>query len=198
MAFLDSTSRFLSWAWWAIPVGAFVLWKIIEQLRGKEQLHRDVAAFMLQIPLFGRIITDLEIGKYIRTMAILLANHVEIIRSVKISGKIIVNPLIADSFQEVDRRLKRGEKLSDTMNGNPYVPSNLTPMLRVGEESGRVGEMLNKIAENLESDTKIKIKRLLSLFEPAVILFLAVVVLIVVVAILIAMMEINSLSQGGN
>ena len=84
------------------------------------------------------------------------------------------------------------------MNGNPYVPSNLTPMLRVGEESGRVGEMLNKIAENLESDTKIKIKRLLSLFEPAVIIFLAVVVLIVVVAILIAMMEINSLSQGGN
>ena len=70
-------------------------------------------------------------------------------------------------------------------------------MLRVGEESGNVGPMLEKIATNLESDTKLKIKRLLSLFEPAVIVFLAVVVLIVVVSIFVAMMEINSISQGG-
>jgi len=71
------------------------------------------------------------------------------------------------------------------------------PMLRVGEESGTVGDMLAKIAGNLENDTRLKIKRLLSLFEPAVIVFLAVVVLVVVVSIFVAMMEINSISQGG-
>ena len=73
------------------------------------------------------------------------------------------------------------------------LPASLTPMLRVGEESGTVGEMLIKIAENLENDTRLKIKRLLSLFEPAVIVFLALVVLVVVVSIFIAMMEINSI-----
>ena len=70
-------------------------------------------------------------------------------------------------------------------------------MLRVGEESGTVGEMLGNIAGNLETDTRLRIKRLLSLFEPAVIIFLAVIVLVVVVAIFVAMMEINSISQGG-
>ena len=70
-------------------------------------------------------------------------------------------------------------------------------MLRVGEESGTVGEMLGKIAGNLENATRIRIKRLLSLFEPAVIVFLALLVLVVVVSIFVAMMEINSISQGG-
>ena len=73
----------------------------------------------------------------------------------------------------------------------------MVPMLRVGEESGTVGEMLSRIAEHLENDTRMKIKRLLSLFEPAVIVFLACVVLVVVVSIFVAMMEINSINQGG-
>ena len=98
----------------------------------------------------------------------------------------------------MDRKLKGGDKLSGAFRGNPYLPTSLTPMLRVGEESGTVGDMLTKIAGNLESDTRLKIKRLLSLFEPAVIVFLALVVLVVVVSIFIAMMEINSISQGGS
>ena len=57
--------------------------------------------------------------------------------------------------------------------------------------------MLSRIATHLESDTRLKIKRLLSLFEQAVIVFLALVVLVVVVSIFVAMMEINSISQGG-
>ena len=152
---------------------------------------------MIKLPLFGRIVIDLEMCKYVRTLSILIGNHVEIIRTVRISGKIISNPVIAKAFGSIDRKLKGGDKLSAALAGNPYVPSGMTPMLRVGEESGNVGPMLEKIASNLESDTKLKIKRLLSLFEPAVIVFLAVVVLIVVVSIFVAMMEINSISQGG-
>ena len=85
-----------------------------------------------------------------------------------------------------------GQKLSATLQGNPYVPRETVPMLRVGEESGNVGEMLVRIADNLESDTRAKIKRLLRLFEPAVILLLASVVLLVVVSIFQAMMDLNA------
>jgi len=76
--------------------------------------------------------------------------------------------------------------------GNPYVPRETVPMLRVGEESGNVGDMLVRIADNLENDTRAKIKRMLSLFEPAVILLLASVVLLVVVSIFQAMMDLNA------
>ena len=135
--------------------------------------------------------------RYIRTLAILLANHVEIIRTVRIAGKIIVNPVVSEAFDHIDKKLKSGEKLSAALHGNTYIPQEMVPMLRVGEETGSVGEMLERIAANLEQDTRTKIKRLLSLFEPAVIVFLALVVLVVVVSIFAAMMEINSINQGG-
>ena len=197
MVTLNNVSAFFAWAWWSIPLGAFLLWALLKRVVGADELRWQWSRFVLRLPLLGQVMIDLEMCKYIRTLAILIANHVEIIRTVRIAGRIISNPVIARSFEGVDRKLKSGDKLSGAFRDNPYLPVSLTPMLRVGEESGTVGEMLTKIAGNLENDTRLKIKRLLSLFEPAVIVFLAAVVLVVVVSIFIAMMEINSISQGG-
>ena len=197
MNFLLGVSAFASWAWWLIPCAAVGIWTGLKRFFGAEAFHYNYSKFLLSLPLFGRIIVDLEMCKYIRTLSILIANHVEIIRTVKISGSIIHNPVIAKAFADIARKLKGGAKLSAALAGNRFVPSGMVPMLRVGEESGTVGEMLSRIATHLESDTRLKIKRLLSLFEPAVIVFLALVVLVVVVSIFVAMMEINSISQGG-
>ena len=197
MNFLLGVSAFASWAWWLIPCAAVGIWTGLKRFFGAEAFHYNYSKFLLSLPLFGRINVDLELCKYIRTLSILLANHVEIIRTVKISGRIIHNPVIAKAFADIARKLKGGAKLSAALAGNRFVPSGMVPMLRVGEESGTVGEMLSRIATHLESDTRLKIKRLLSLFEPAVIVFLALVVLVVVVSIFVAMMEINSISQGG-
>jgi len=197
MLLLTGVSDFAMWAWWVIPLVIFGVWKLLVFRFGKEKLHWEISRILISLPLLGRVIVDLEMCKYIRTLAVLISNHVEIIRTVRISGRIITNPVVAAEFNGVDRKLKGGDKLSAALSGNRFLPSGLTPMLRVGEESGSVGEMLLKIAGNLESDTRLKIKRLLSLFEPAVIVFLALVVLVVVVSIFVAMMEINSISQGG-
>lgn len=197
MLFLMAASSFFAWAWWLVPLSVTVLWKSLKHIMGEEEFKFKLSGIIVSLPLFGRIAVDLDMCKYIRTLAILIANHVEIIRTVRIAGRIIGNPVVAASFDGIDRKLKGGEKLSAALRGNPFVPPSLVPMLRVGEESGTVGDMLTKIAGNLENDTRLKIKRLLSLFEPAVIVFLAVVVLIVVVSIFVAMMEINSISQGG-
>ena len=197
MNFLLGVSAFASWAWWLIPCAAVGIWTGLKRFFGAEAFHYNYSKFLLSLPLFGRIIVDLEMCKYIRTLSILIANHVEIIRTVKISGRIIHNPVIAKAFADIARKLKGGAKLSAALAGNRFVPSGMVPMLRVGEESGTVGEMLSRIATHLESDTRLKIKRLLSLFEPAVIVFLALVVLVVVVSIFVAMMEINSISQEG-
>ena len=197
MNFLLGVSAFASWAWWLIPCAAVGIWTGLRRFFGAEAFHYNYSKFLLSLPLFGRIIVDLEMCKYIRPLSILIANHVEIIRTVKISGRIIHNPVIAKAFADIARKLKGGAKLSAALAGNRFVPSGMVPMLRVGEESGTVGEMLSRIATHLESDTRLKIKRLLSLFEPAVIVFLALVVLVVVVSIFVAMMEINSISQGG-
>ena len=197
MNFLLGVSAFASWAWWVIPCLVIGAWTGLKKFFGEEAFRYNYSRFLLSLPLFGRIIVDLEMCKYIRTLSILIANHVEIIRTVRISGRILSNPVVAKAFSDISRKLKGGAKLSAALAGNVFVPAGMVPMLRVGEESGTVGEMLSRIANHLENDTRLKIKRLLSLFEPAVIVFLALVVLIVVVSIFVAMMEINSISQGG-
>ena len=188
---------FAKWAWWMIPLGLYLAWVVCKHIYGEAEMKHKVSAFMIKLPLLGGILVDLEMCKYLRTLAILIANHVEIIRTVRIAGRIISNPVVSEEFDGIDRKLKSGEKLSAAFTGNRYIPAGTVPMLRVGEESGTVGEMLGNIAGNLEADTRLRIKRLLSLFEPAVIVFLAAIVLVVVVSIFVAMMEINSISQGG-
>lgn len=197
MEFLLAAGTFFSIAWWLVPLSAIAGWYTAKKVLGEEELKLRISRFLLKLPLLGRLLVDLEMCRYIRTLAILIANHVEIIRTVRIAGKIIANPVVAAGFAGVDRKLKGGEKLSSALGGNPFVPTEMVPMLRVGEESGTVGDMLSRIATHLENDTRTKIKRLLSLFEPAVIIFLACMVLVVVVSIFIAMMEINSINQGG-
>ena len=194
---LVSFGDFAKWAWWMIPAGLYLAWVICKHIYGETVMKRKVSQFMIKLPLLGGILVDLEMCKYLRTLAILIANHVEIIRTVRIAGRIISNPVVSEEFNGIDRKLKSGEKLSAAFSGNQYIPAGTVPMLRVGEESGTVGEMLGNIAGNLEADTRLRIKRLLSLFEPAVIVFLAAIVLVVVVSIFVAMMEINSISQGG-
>ena len=194
MNFLMGASSVFFHSLWIIPVGGISIWLLLRKYWGKDLLRYRISQLKLKIPALGKIMVDLEMCRYIRTLAILLANHVEIIRTVRIAEKIIVNPVIAEGFLNIDRKLKGGEKLSAALHGNRFVPTEMVPMLRVGEETGEVGVMLERIASNLETDTRAKIKRMLSLFEPAVIVFLAVIVLIVVVSIFAAMMEINSIN----
>ena len=153
MNFLLGISSFASWAWWLLPLLGFAAWLLLKHLFGEENLKLKFCRFVLALPLLGQILISLEMCKYIRTLSILIANHVEIIRTVKISGRIIRNPIIAATFADLGRKLKGGAKLSAALAGNRYLPGGMVPMLRVGEESGTVGEMLSRIATHLENDT---------------------------------------------
>ncbi|MBO5721714.1 MAG: type II secretion system F family protein, partial [Lentisphaeria bacterium] len=160
---------------------------------GREQLSEIKAAFILKLPLFGALHTAVEMGKFVRTLAILVSNHVDIIKTVRIAVRVIQNPLIRSSFSDLEGKLKSGLKLSAALENSPYLPRGLSSRLRVGEESGTSGAMLMKAAGNVEEDTRRQIKRLLSMFEPLVIVALALVVMTVVLAIFMAIMELNSI-----
>ncbi|MCI7643697.1 MAG: type II secretion system F family protein [Lentisphaeria bacterium] len=194
MNFLLNLSGFFAWAWWLVPLLAAAAVFALLKYYGRDEFKFKLHQLLIALPVAGRISVELEMCKYLRTLAIMLANQVEIIKTVRIAGKVIHNPVIAVDFKTIPDKLKSGQKLSGALFGNKFLPREMVPMLRVGEETGNVGEMLTKIADNLENETRLKIKRLLSLFEPAIIIVLAVVVLFVVVSIFVSMMEINSIS----
>ena len=197
MQLLMTASTVCGYALWVVPlltgIAFFVLW----QWLGKDGLWRAYSRRILALPLFGKLMIQLEMCKFLRTLGILVSNHVEIIRTVGIAKNVIRNPEIRDSFNDLAGSLKSGHRLSGALSGNAYLPPGAVAMIRMGEESGEVGEMIENVASNLEDDTRLKIKRLLSMFEPAVIIFLAVAILIVVVAIFMSIMEMNAINNVG-
>ena len=194
MLFLMSASRFFRYAVWVAPLSILGGYFLLRWRFGRDRLQEFRSRWVLKLPLLGALLVEIEMGKFIRTLAILVSNHVDIIKTVRISTRVIQNQTIRASFAGLEGRLKGGERLSASLHDNPFVPSGLASKVRVGEESGTVGEMLSRVAGHLEDGTRRKIKRLLSMFEPAVIVFLALVVSIVVLSIFMAIMEINQIS----
>lgn len=192
MVFLMNMSDVVVFGSLTLVVLAIVAPLVLRQVLGKERLAEIKAQIILSLPLFGALHTAVEMGKFVRTLAILISNHVDIIKTVRIAGKVIQNPVIRGSFNELEHKLKSGLKLSAALEGNKFLPKGLASRLRVGEESGTSGAMLMKAASHVEEDTRRQIKRLLSMFEPLVIVGLALVVMTVVLAIFMAIMELNS------
>lgn len=146
---------------------------------------------LLRLPLLGGIVTAIQTGRFLRTLSIMVKNHVQLLPAVRISRKVIENDLIRDSFAAVEDRLRGGSRLSAILGASPYMPPGSIAMLKIAEESGEIGEMLERIAEESEEDIRVRVKRLLAFLEPGIILVLAGVVLLVVLSIFLAIMDMN-------
>ncbi len=193
MRFLMGLSDIFLYGIILVPAGVWLIQRLLLWRLGRRRLDELKARILLRLPVIGALDIDLEMGKFTRTLAILVSNHVDIIRTVRIGVKVIQNPVIRASFGDLEAKLKSGRKLSAALQDNPFVPAGLPAKLRVGEESGSSGAMLLKSAGYLEAGTRRRIKRILSMFEPLVIVFLALVVMTVVLAIFMAIMELNSI-----
>ena len=121
----------------------------------------------------------------------MLKNHVKLLTAVTVSKKIFDNLIIAKDFDSIESELYKGDKLSHILKDSLYMPQGSVAMLRSAEESGDLGEMLERIAQESEEETRIKVKRLLAFLEPCIIMILALIVLLVVLSIFMAIMEMN-------
>ncbi len=193
MQMLIVMSHIFKHACWIVPVVAVGGYFSLKTWLGAARLRYLRSAILLKTPILGKLTVDLEMCRFLRTLGILVSNNVEIIRTVNIAAKVIKHEPIYQSFIDLGGKLKSGLKLSGALNGNHYLPAGAAAMLRMGEESGEVGNMLNNLAARLDEQTRRNIKRLLSLFEPVVIISLAGIILVVVIGIFVSILEMNAI-----
>lgn len=189
-----ATSRVINFLWpvWILLLIG-IIWFVVQIRRGgRAKAVRD--KYILRFPVLGKLLTTIEISRFVRTLSILLGNHVLLLDTIRIGTKVISNSVIAASFDNLSGEVRSGNKLSTALLHSTYMPGEVIQMLEVGEESGQVGEMLVKVADELEKQVKLEIRRLLALFEPAVIIILALLILLVVVSIFLAVMEMNQIN----
>ena len=176
------------WLWPLLIAGGIILYR---RSRRAGRLKTAKDRFLLRLPLLGGIIVAVQTGRFLRTLSIMVKNHVQLLPAVRISRKVIENDVIRESFASVEERLRGGSRLSVILSASPYMPPGSIAMLKIAEESGEIGEMLERIAEESEEDIRVRVKRLLAFLEPGIILLLAGVVLLVVLSIFLAIMDMN-------
>ena len=188
--FLMALSTGLRTHWWVAVLLVVLAGGFLRQLRQPEgALRRWWDDLVVRLPLFGKLTLDSNLSRFSRTMAILMRSGVPLLHTVSIASRVIQNHAIRSSLDEVSGELRQGQKISGALSKSRFVPSLMLRMVAVGEETGNVEEMLDRVADRYEGDLRKSIKRLLSLFEPLVIVLLGLGIGLVVFLMFSAIMD---------
>ena len=148
----------------------------------------------LKIPLLGDALRKAETARFARAMGTLVANSVPLVQSIGISRAILNNRRIAGSLEAVAQGVKRGEGIATPLRRAGEFPVLASHLLSVGEETGRLDAMFNRMAEIYENDTKTAIKRFTTLFEPMLILVMGIIIGALVLTMMLAVTSINDIA----
>ncbi|MCH2036315.1 MAG: type II secretion system F family protein [Puniceicoccaceae bacterium] len=144
----------------------------------------------LNIPKVGDLVRKVNIARITRTFGTLLSSGVPILQSIMITKDITGNFFYSNALNRVHNSVRDGESLSAPMERESVFPSMVTSMVDVGEETGELPEMLNRIADNYDEDVDNAVAGITSIIEPVMIVFLAVVVGFIVIALFLPIVEI--------
>ncbi len=150
--------------------------------------------FRLTIPLLGEALRKAETARFARAMGTLVANSVPLVQSIQIAGATLMNRQIAKGLISVEQGVKRGEGIAGPLRKCGQFPPLAAHLLSVGEETGRLDEMFNRMADIYEDETRSSIKRLTTLFEPLIILIMGIMVGALVLSMLLAITSINEVA----
>jgi len=145
-------------------------------------LHLD--RLKLRVPIFGDIILKVAISRFARTFGTLVAAGVPVLRALEITSDTAGNRAVAQVIEQACTSVKEGEKISDPMQSSTIFPLMVTQMISVGEETGRLDQMLIKVSDFYESEVDSTLKGLASLLEPVLIVFIGVLVGFIAVSVI--------------
>src|SRR5437773_7450047 len=179
--------------WWVGPpiVGAIVLGWRVWTSTPEGRLAWDQG--ILRVPIIGPLATKIETARFARTLGTMLKSGVPMLGAMAVVGDIISNTAIAAAVGRIAQDVKRGGTIAVSMREHAAFPTLAVHMVRVGEETGRLEEMLLKVAETFEGEVRVELKRVIGLLEPIIILGMGVLVAFIVVAMLLAIFSINEL-----
>ena len=190
---LIGSSTFMHGYWWLILSGTFLLFFGMQRFCSTPKGKLSFDHFRLNVPLLGKIIRKAEVANLTRTLGALLENGVAILPSLKITQTATGNRAIAQDVVRVYEGVNKGKRLGELLAKSPYFLPFEVGMITVGEETGKLEQMLLKVAVAYEQEVDRSVKVLNSLLEPAMILVMGGFVGFIVFSILLPIFRINVL-----
>ena len=155
--------------------------------KNNKQFHYQVHYLLLRMPIFGKLLQKAAIARMSRTLSSLFSSSVPILQALSIVEKVIGNPVMGQVVLESRASLEKGSTLSAPLQKSWLFPPLVTQMTPIGEKTGSLDYMLEKIADFYEDDVDRTVDTLKGLIEPLMIVFLAAIVGTIVLAIMVPM-----------
>lgn len=174
--------------WWIlilIVVGAIVGFNVA--YKSNKQFHYSVNILLLRMPIFGKLLQRSAIARMTRTLSSLFSSGVPILQALSIVERVVGNPVIAKVMIEARVSLEQGSTLSAPLQKSWLFPPLVTQMVLIGEQTGALDYMLEKVADFYEDEVDRQVDALKSLIEPLMIVFLAGIVGTIVASIMLPM-----------
>ncbi len=186
-------SQFVRDYWWVGLGVAVLLYFGLKAYLRQEERRLTWDRFKLRRVAVGDLIKKIEVARFSRTLGTLLQSGVSILPALSLTKEISQNRVISGSIAYVHDRLREGKAMSRSLGETEVFPPLAIHMIGVGEETGRLDEMLIKVAETYEDNVQKAVKRIVSLLEPMIILIMGVVVGFIVISMLLAIFSINEI-----
>jgi len=193
---LINIMNFVGLRWWLllgliiIPIVFF--YKFIHTEEGRSLWHK----FTLKIPILGEVILKRQIAQFARTLGSLLKNGVSILSSLEIVKEIIGNKLVKEEIGKISENITQGSGIAAPLKGSNIFPPVVVNMIAIGEETGRLHDVLLRIANSYDIQVDRSVKTLTALVEPLVILLMGFVVAFVVISMLLPIFTLDPTGTG--
>lgn len=183
--FLIAASGFLVHKWYLALLAIFTIVMIFHVIAAMPAVRRQLDYRKVHIPVFGKLYKVIYTARFARTLSSLYSSGMPIATAIGIAGNTIDNSYIEDQFEDVVMKVRSGIPLSQALKEVDGLQKKLASTILVGEESGRLDVMLDSIAETMEEDAEAATKRMVTLLEPILIVFMAVIVGCIMIGVML-------------
>lgn len=187
---LLGTSNFMLNYWWVIVIGLLAAGLLLYRYKKTPKGSYKFDKYILKIPVIGDMMQKIYLSRFSSTLAILLESGVDMLSSLSIVEGVVGNKVFARALTDTRVQVREGAGLSEPLSQEEVFPAMITQMLRVGEESGAIDDMLYKVSQFYDKEVESSVEASISLIEPVMIVFLAVLVGFVAVSIVTPMFDI--------
>jgi len=162
-------SAFVQSFWWIFLVGGFGLFFGIKQIRKHPRGKYYFDKGLLHLPILGSLLRKIAVGRFTRTLGTLITSGVPILEGLSITARTSGNAVLEEALMKVRKAIEEGRTIVDPLRESGVFPNMVTQMIGVGEATGAMDSMLQKIADFYEEEVDAATKDMLAMLEPAII-----------------------------
>jgi type IV pilus assembly protein PilC len=193
-----SISQFMASYWWLIGLVVGMIVFAAKAWYKTEKGQHIIDGLILKLPVLGPIMRKIAVARFSRTLSTLLSSGVPILESLEITARTAGNIIVSEAIQKVRAGIEQGQTFVEPLKASGVFPVMVSQMIGVGEQTGALDAMLSKIADFYEQEVDAAIANLLSLMEPAMILFLGVTIGTIVIAMYLPLFTLIGKLAGGH